>query len=468
MLAVAGPVLITAASLPFKAPIGPAGILFTTMLIVVAVALMGGAGPALTSVVVGVLAQEILFSRPYGSLRVHHPADVVVPVAFVVVAGAVGIMVDELRRLADEQAALRRVATLVARATAPEELFAVVTAEAGRLLSVEFASVARYESDGTLTFVGSWSAVGPLFPAGTRRTVEGKNVATLVAQTGLPARMDRYADASGPIGDAVRQRGHVAAVGTPITVEGRLWGVLAVPSTDRRLAADTETRLAGFSDLLATAIANDESRAALAASRARLVAAGDETRRQIERDLHDGAQQRLVSLGLSLRAAQAVVPAQLGELNGELSRVAEGLTSVLEELREIARGIHPAVLAEGGLGPALRTLARRSPIPVQLEVRAAERLPERIEVATYYVVAEVLTNAAKHAHASVVNVDVEAVDGVLRITVRDDGAGGADPTGGSGLIGLRDRVEALGGEITVLSPLGAGTAVHVALPLAPS
>jgi signal transduction histidine kinase len=328
--------------------------------------------------------------------------------------------------------------------------------------------VARYESDGTLTFVGNWSAVGPLFPAGTRRTVEGKNVATLVAQTGLPARMDRYADASGPIGDAVRQRGHVAAVGTPITVEGRLWGVLAVASTDHRLAADTETRLAGFSDLLATAIANDESRAALAASRARLVAAGDETRRQIERDLHDGAQQRLVSLGLSLRAAQAVVPAQLGELNGELSRVAEGLTSVLEELREIARGIHPAVLAEGGLGPALRTLARRSPIPVQLEVRAAERLPERIEVATYYVVAEVLTNAAKHAHASVVNVDVEAVDGVLRITVRDDGAGGADPTGGSGLIGLRDRVEALGGEITVLSPLGAGTAVHVALPLAPS
>ena len=202
----------------------------------------------------------------------------------------------------------------------------------------------------------------------------------------------------------------------------------------------------------------------LAASRARIVAAADETRRQIERDLHDGAQQRLVSLALELRAAQAAAPPG-AELEGQLARVAEGLARALDELREMARGIHPAILSEGGLWPALKALARRSPIPVQLDLRAEGRLPERIEVAAYYVVAEALTNAAKHANASIVHVEAEAVDGALRLTVRDDGAGGADPAGGTGLVGLNDRVEALGGAIAVASPVGGGTSVDVTLPL---
>jgi signal transduction histidine kinase len=216
---------------------------------------------------------------------------------------------------------------------------------------------------------------------------------------------------------------------------------------------------------LATAIANAESRAALAASRSRIVAAADETRRRIERDLHDGAQQRLVSLGLELRAAQAAVPPQFGELEGELSRVAEGLASVFDELREISRGIHPAILSEGGLGPALGALARRSAVPVELDVHAERRLPEQLEVAAYYVVSEALTNAAKHAHASVVHVELDAQDAILQLAIHDDGIGGADPAHGSGLVGLSDRIEALGGTLQVTSPAGNGTTVLIEIPL---
>jgi len=231
------------------------------------------------------------------------------------------------------------------------------------------------------------------------------------------------------------------------------------------LPLDTEARLASFTELVATAISNAENLAELTASRARVVAAADETRRRIERDLHDGAQQRLVSLGLALHAAQTAVPPQLGELEGELAHVAEGLASVLDDLQEMARGIHPAILAQGGLGPALKTLARRSSVPVELDVRAAARLPERVQVAAYYIVSEALTNAAKHAHASVVHVDADMAGRALRLRVRDDGAGGADPTRGTGLVGLKDRVEALGGTITVHSPAGAGTSLDVELPL---
>jgi signal transduction histidine kinase len=220
-----------------------------------------------------------------------------------------------------------------------------------------------------------------------------------------------------------------------------------------------------LTELLALAIANAESRAELAASRARIVATADATRRRIERDLHDGAQQRLISLALALRAAEAAVPPELGQLRGELSRVVEGMTSALDELREMATGIHPAVLAEGGLGPALKTLARRSAIPVELDVRAAARLPERVEVAAYYVVSEALANAAKYADASAVKVDVAARDGALCVDVRDDGRGGADPTRGSGLLGLMDRAEAIGGTISLESPRGGGTRLRVELPL---
>jgi signal transduction histidine kinase len=234
---------------------------------------------------------------------------------------------------------------------------------------------------------------------------------------------------------------------------------------EQPLPTDTEARLTDFTELLATAIANAQSRGELAASRARIVAAADETRRRIERNLHDGAQQRLVSLGLELRAAQAAVPPELSELGLELSRVADGLSSTQEELREIARGIHPAMLAEGGLGPALKTVARRSRVPVELDVRADRRLPHAVEVAAYYVVSETLANADKHACASVVRVEAEAAGGILRLDVSDDGVGGADSSRGSGLAGLKDRVEAVGGTLTVRSAVDAGTSVSVELPL---
>ena len=369
-------------------------------------------------------------------------------------------------RLAEEQAALRRVATLVAGGAPPEEVFAAVTEEAGQLLAADQTTLSRYESDGTVTVVAGWSTIDNALPVGARLKLGGKNLTTLIWQTRRPARIDSYADSSGALAAAVRDARVRSGVGTPIIVQDRLWGVMDAGSTgEQPLGPGTEARLASFTELVATAIANAESRSDLDASRGRIVAASDEARRRIERDLHDGAQQRLVSLGLALRAAQTAVPPQLGGLEGELTNVAEGLANVLDELREMARGIHPAILAKGGLGSALKTLARRCPVPVELDVRAQARLPERIEVAAYYVVSEALTNAAKHAHASVVNVEVETVEGALRLRVRDDGVGGADPVRGSGLVGLKDRVEALGGTLAVQSPAGAGTALRVELPL---
>jgi signal transduction histidine kinase len=294
----------------------------------------------------------------------------------------------------------------------------------------------------------------------------GKNLARMVFETGRPARVDSWDDASGPLAVALRDRGVRWSVGTPIMVEGRLWGLMAAGSiVEQRLLPDTDARLAQFTELVATAIANAESRAALAASRARIVAAADEARRRIERDLHDRAQQQLVSLGLELRAAQAAVPPQLGELERDLSRIAERLASVFDELREISHGIHPAILSEEGLGPALRALARRSAVPVELDVRSERRLPEQVEAAAYYVLSEALTNTAKHAHASLVNVELDARDVILQLTIRDDGIGGADSGRGSGLVGLSDRVEALGGTLQITSPAGDGTTLRIEIPL---
>jgi signal transduction histidine kinase len=235
--------------------------------------------------------------------------------------------------------------------------------------------------------------------------------------------------------------------------------------TRRRLPADTETRLASLTDLLSTAIANAESRAELAASRARVVAASDETRRRIERDLHDGTQQRLVSLALDLRGAEATVPAEASELKARLGKAAEGLAGAVDDLQEISRGIHPAILSRGGLGAAVRGLARRSSFPVELDVGTMERLPPPVETAAYYVVAEALANATKHASASEGQVSLELRDGALHVSIRDDGVGGADPSQGSGLLGLIDRVQALGGTIAVKSPPGQGTAMVAELPV---
>jgi signal transduction histidine kinase len=341
-----------------------------------------------------------------------------------------------------------------------------VAEEAGRLLDAHLTALARYDPPGSFTLVAEWSPSGE--PSGRPATFSlgARNVSTLVLETGQPARIDAYgaeATSRGP-GPAIPIR---SGVGAPISVEGRIWGVMVLNSTtEDPLPPGTEDRLAGFTDLVATAIANAQSQAELRASRARIVTTADETRRRIERDLHDGAQQHLVSLALQLRAAQEEVPAELPELSGELAEVAAELSAVQEELREFARGIHPAILAEGGLGPALRALARRSKLPVRVDVRPRGRLPEPLEAGAYYVVSEALTNVAKHARASTVAVVVEAGGGVLRVHVRDDGVGGAGLGRGSGLIGLKDRVEALGGRISLDSPPGVGTSLSVELPLA--
>jgi signal transduction histidine kinase len=386
--------------------------------------------------------------------------------SFNAMASSLDASQSESRRLLEQQSALRRVATLVAQGVSPSQVFEVVTREVGLLSGGDFARMERYETDGSVTGLAAWSKDVGQLAVGTRFTLEGANIAALVRQTGRPVRVDSFADASGPIAQEALRLGIRSSVGCPIVVAGRLWAVIAASSrSEEPFPADTESQMADFTELVATAIANAESRAELAASRARVVAASDETRRRIERDLHDGAQQRLVSLALRLRGAASAVPPDLHEVQAELAGVRSGFEGVLEDLREISRGIHPAILSEGGLGPALRTLARRSSVPVVLTVEAEKRLPERIEVAAYYVVSEALTNAAKHASASAVQVDVAMNGDELRLAIRDDGVGGADPARGSGLIGLKDRVEAIGGTIVVESVTGEGTSLVVGLPV---
>ena len=372
---------------------------------------------------------------------------------------------EQLAQLADEQAALRRVATLVAEGATPHSVFDAVRHEVARMFNTPLSVLLRYNANGTATVLAT--SHGYLGPIGRSWPVESDSSAIAqVCRTGLPARADYTRPAPGPIAAAARAVGAQSAVGVPVVVDGTLWGVMAVGSRETEpLPADFEGRLAKFTELLATAIANAEGRAELDASRARIVATADATRRRIERDLHDGAQQQLVSLALEVRAAQASVPKEMSQHQDELSHIAEGLTTALDGLREIALGLHPAILAEGGLGPALKTLAHRSPIPVELEVRTVGRLPESIEVAAYYVVSETLTNAAKHSRASRVQVEVEVRDRALCIAVDDDGVGGADATRGSGLLGLKDRAEAIGGTISLESCQGAGTNLIAELPL---
>ncbi|HEY2080362.1 MAG TPA: GAF domain-containing sensor histidine kinase [Streptosporangiaceae bacterium] len=373
---------------------------------------------------------------------------------------------EELRGFAEEQAALRRVATLVARAAPPAEVLTAVTEEAGRLLHADYASMHRYGPGATMTVVANWSSTGAAaFPVATRVRLGGRNVSTLVFQTGRTARIDDLSGGSGPVAEAGREFGIGAAVGVPVNVEGRLWGVMVVGSRTEPLPAGTEARLAGFTELAATAIANAEAQAALTASRARIVATADATRRRIERDLHDGTQQRLISLALGLRAAQRRLPAGQEDVAAQWSRTAQGLTDAIEELREIACGLHPAVLEKHGLAPALRELVRRGSVPVKLDVQVSGRLPEPVETAAYYTVSEALTNTAKHADATTAAIEVAESGGVLRLHISDDGRGGADFSDGSGLVGLKDRVEARGGHLQVRSPPGAGTTLDVELPL---
>jgi signal transduction histidine kinase len=373
----------------------------------------------------------------------------------------------ELSRLAEEQAALRRVATMVASQATAEEIFATVAEEVAQFLRAGRGVVCRYEPDATMTIAAFWTSGARALPVGTCVELNGDSVAALVQQSGRPSRIDSYAGLSGPVVELASTLGTEpgSTVGAPILVEGRVWGVILTSSIGPQVfAEDIESRLMGFAELVGTAISNAVSRAELNASRARIVAAADEARRRIGRDLHDGAQQRLVSLALELLAAAADATAGPEELREQLARGSSEVTAALDELRETSRGIHPAILSEGGLGPALRALARRCAIPVELENSTSGRFAERIEATGYYVVSELLTNAVKHARASVVHITVEQRRTTLCLSIRDDGIGGADPSSGSGLLGLRDRVEAMGGTIVVDSPVGAGTAVFVSLP----
>ncbi|WVK78812.1 histidine kinase [Dactylosporangium sp. AC04546] len=288
----------------------------------------------------------------------------------------------------------------------------------------------------------------------------------MVLQARGAARLPSYEHAVGPNAESARNAGIRSAVGVPILVEGGVWGVAVVASTTSDpLPADTETRMSDFTELVATAIANAESHAELTPSRARIVAAGDEARRRIERNLHDGAQQRLIALGLQLRTIEASLPADPDQAEHELSQAMNNLTGVVQDLQEISRGIHPATLSKGGLGLAVKALARRSSTPVDLKLAIDRRLPEPVEVGAYYVVSEALTNIAKHARAHSVRIDITAGQTCLRIAIRDDGVGGANIDRGSGLIGLQDRIATLEGHMDIVSPAGHGTGLLVEIPI---
>src|SRR6476619_8296952 len=414
-----------------------------------------GFGLAVTMSVASALAFDYFSVQP-GGIVPDSAADVVVITMFVVVALAANTLAgvararaaeadqrrqeaDQRRReadvaaerahaLAELQAALRRVATLVARGVTPAEVYAAVVTELARCLGVYYSALWRYEPDGAATLLAARDDDPGLkkMPVGARFSLEGDSVPAMVLRSGRPARMDSYENAAGSIAARLRDLGLRAAVGAPVVVDGRVWGAAIVGSSrPEPLPPDTEARVVDFTDLVATAIANAQAHAELTASRARIVAEADDARRRLERDLHDGAQQRLVSLGLQLRIAEASVPSELQPLREQISDVVDGLVGVSAEVQEISRGIHPAILSKGGLGPALKTLARRSTVPVELDLAVDRRLPESAEVAAYYVVAEALTNAAKHARASQVTVRVQAGDANLHLAIRDDGIGGA-------------------------------------------
>jgi len=371
--------------------------------------------------------------------------------------------ITERKQLEQQQSALRRVAVAVARGRSPDEIFAATVAELHAVVGADATALERYEADGSGTLL---AALGDsAFEVGSRVPLINDGPAAEVRRTGRPARTENLERASDPVAEGMRAIGLSSGVAAPIFVEGRLWGVMASTWDGTQPPPDAEARVAQFTDLVGTAIANAESRAELLASRARIVTTADRTRRRIERDLHDGAQQRLVTMTMKLRALEAETAPPAEAVKREVAQIASGLDDVLDDLRETARGLHPVILSRGGLGPALKALGRRSPVPVELDVRARERLPEPVEVAAYYAVAEALTNAAKHAHASFVSVEAEVIDGDLRVSVQDDGVGGANPGRGSGLVGLADRVEALGGKLTLHSPPDGGTTLHIDLPL---
>lgn len=373
---------------------------------------------------------------------------------------------DELSEIADEQAALRRVATLVAEGAGSPAVYDAICQETGLVIGATSVNLCHFTPDRFNLTMAGWSLHDTHIPTGTRLPIEGGTINEVVYETAAPARVDSYGDAQGALADLIRERGIKSEVAAPVVVDGRLWGsIIAGWDVDGAPPPGSERRLAGFAELIATAVSNALTRSELVASRARIVAAADEARRRIERNLHDGIQQQLVALGLDLRSLMSMEPPGTDELQAELERIQGDLGSVIDDVREISRGVHPALLSHSGLGAAIKALARRSPIPVDVTVDSSPRLPQSIEIAAYYVASEALANAAKHSEATVIQLAMAVSSDGLALSITDDGVGGARVQSGSGLMGLVDRVEALGGGLSVQSPPGSGTAITVELPL---
>jgi len=384
----------------------------------------------------------------------------------------------DLGVLATEQAALRRVATLVAEGANSEVVFDAVCTEMGRLIDASTVNLAHYTPDGFNLTVAGWSQNDSHVPVGTRLPLAPDTVGYAIHRTGKPARVDSYAHASSQLATFAHGRGIRTALGAPVVVAGQLWGaLLAGTDTDEPLPPGTELRVASFTDLIATAISNASIRNELISSRARIVASGDEARRRIERNLHDGVQQRLIAIGLDIQRTRSAIPDHQHDSTENLQRIGHDIAALLDDVREISRGLHPALLSRAGLRAALEALARKSPIPVEMNITLTERLPLAIETALYYVVSEALANAAKHSKAAAIMIAVNRVEApetanerhaaeVVRARITDDGIGGAKPANASGVIGMADRVEALGGRFTLDSQTGNGTTIVVEFPFA--
>jgi signal transduction histidine kinase len=373
---------------------------------------------------------------------------------------------SRLQALLAEQAALRRVATMVAASTPAPALFDQVCQELGQLLAVTSTDMIRFEGEGFATVVGSWTGdETPAFPIGERIPVEGESVTAKLYRSGRPERVDDYDNVESELAERIREFGIRSVVGAPIFVAGRLWGaIMASSEVARVFPPETEARIGNFAELVTAALANVDAREQLAASRARIVEAGDAARRRIERDLHDGAQQRLVSLALILgRFEASLVPGSAP--TRDLAEARTELEAALEELRELARGIHPSVLTDRGLEAALEGVAGRSSVPVELRLDRCAELPLSVQTTAYFVVLEALTNASKHAGSDRIDVRVDVRDAQAIVEVRDNGSGGADAERGSGLCGLADRVVALGGTLEIESPAGVGTTIRARIPI---
>jgi signal transduction histidine kinase len=370
-----------------------------------------------------------------------------------------------LQALLAEQAALRRVATMVAGSTPAPALFDQVCQELGNLLAVKTTDMIRYEDEHFATVVGSWTGNdAPSFPVGERIPVEGDSVTAKLHRSGRPERVDDYDDVQSELAERLREFGIHSVVGAPIYVAGRLWGAIMVSSDlPHAFPAGTETRLSNFAELITAALANVDAREQLAASRARIVETADAARRRIERDLHDGAQQRLVSLALTLGRLESSFGPN-SPATRELAAARAELDAALEELRELARGIHPSILTDRGLEAALAAVAARSTVPVELDLDSCAELPLSVQTTAYFVVLEALTNASKHAGSDRIEVRVAVGEGDTTVEVRDNGRGGVDAVRGSGLSGLADRASALGGTLEIESPVGVGTTVRVRIP----